>query len=224
MLSAAKTAEAVLTTGQLPSEHVEQLNGLSLDDSEEIRDVLEDEEGAEPHGRTSPTLTATTSNLDLNSLTPQTFLIRPTRPDANRNRGKKAFRRNPPAPKPATGVVAESDTSLPVRQDGGAVVDPAATAVQVVAPAQHAYVGSTETQDEGNQDGESASEDEFDETVVEDMEHLQLGLEEAWFLSTALGVLKIYDAASVSAPSLFPRLIHVYGSYTVRLLPRGTTS
>jgi len=39
--------------------------------------------------------------------------------------------------------------------------------------------------------------EELDESVVEEMEHLQLGLEEAWFLSAALGVLRVVDPATV---------------------------
>jgi tRNA-splicing endonuclease subunit Sen2 len=46
--------------------------------------------------------------------------------------------------------------------------------------------------------------DEFDESVIEEMEHLQLSLEEAWFLSSALGVLKIYDPSAVSRLILPP--------------------
>jgi tRNA-splicing endonuclease subunit Sen2 len=40
--------------------------------------------------------------------------------------------------------------------------------------------------------------DEY-EDLIEVMEHLQLSLEEAWFLSAALGVLKVYDPATVSS-------------------------
>jgi tRNA-splicing endonuclease subunit Sen2 len=40
--------------------------------------------------------------------------------------------------------------------------------------------------------------DEY-EDLIEEMEHLQLSLEEAWFLSAALGVLKVYDPATVSS-------------------------
>jgi hypothetical protein len=41
-------------------------------------------------------------------------------------------------------------------------------------------------------------EEEFDDSLIEEMEHLQLSLEEAWFLSTAIGVLKILDPETVS--------------------------
>ena len=189
-------------TGQLPSEPADPSEGRDLEESTAAGDgdVDGDEEVAELDGQTSPTLTAATSNFDFNTLTPQTFLVRPTRPDANRNRGKKAFRRKPPAPKPETGTAKEGDASISARQAVGNQAAPpplGAANTQAVVIAQPPAPASGDAEDEEHLDEDSASEEDFDDTVVEDMEHLQLGLEEAWFLSTALGVLKIYDAVSV---------------------------
>lgn len=41
-------------------------------------------------------------------------------------------------------------------------------------------------------------EDDFDESLVQDREHLQLSLEEAWFLAWAIGVLRVLDPIRVS--------------------------
>lgn len=111
--------------------------------------------------------------IDVTTLTPQTFLVRPTRPDTNRNRGRKPFKRRPPPPATVEGQ-----------------------AVPPVAPKpQPAPVLVTEEEEEGSE------EDPFDEDLVQEMEHLQLGLEEAWFLASGLGVLKVLDPVTVSVTS-----------------------
>ena len=50
------------------------------------------------------------TEVDVGDLTPQTFLVRPTRPDANRNRGRKAFKRRPPAPPAAINLPPPAET------------------------------------------------------------------------------------------------------------------
>ncbi|KAK4688445.1 tRNA-splicing endonuclease subunit Sen2, partial [Tremellales sp. Uapishka_1] len=106
-------------------------------------------------------------------LNAQTFLVRPERPDANRNRGKRAFK---PRPKP------KADSPVPAATP--AVSTAASASAGTVAEA----LGEGEDEDE--------EEEEFDESLVLEMENLQLGLEEAWFLSSAIGVLKVYDPKS----------------------------
>jgi tRNA-splicing endonuclease subunit Sen2 len=156
MLRAAKTAEALITTGQTPT--MEKDGDVGLNEDEDVDDISTVEGGG----------------VDINTLTPQTFLVRPTRPDANRNRGKKAFKRRPPSNvKP---------TSTPA-------------AIPVVAPVQVI---------EEEDDEEVIEEIPFDETLVEEMEVLQLGLEEAWFLASALGVLRVLDSTTVSFANLHP--------------------
>jgi tRNA-splicing endonuclease subunit Sen2 len=139
MLRAAKTAEAMITSSQNPTSMLEDED---LDGEDEASTV-----GGE---------------VDINTLTAQTFLVRPTRPDANRNRGKKNFKRRPPA---------ANVTSQPV----------SAVAVE-----------------EKEEEEEEIVEVPFDESLVEEMEVLQLGLEEAWFLASALGVLRVFDPKTVS--------------------------
>ncbi|EIW72842.1 hypothetical protein TREMEDRAFT_25866 [Tremella mesenterica DSM 1558] len=145
MLSAAKAAEAVLTSGQTPS-----LEAISEDGS--------------------------SGGVDLTTLTPQTFLVRPTRPDTNRNRGRKAFKRTPKPPLPADAPQPTPSSLAPINP-GVEIVD----------------LGPDEQQDEED-------EEDLAEELVEDMEHLQLALEEAWFLASALGVLKIYDPLTNTYP------------------------
>ena len=162
MLDAAKTAEAVLVTGQAPP----------IPGHEEEEEVLVE-------GRSSsPTPSASTTALDTSSLTAQTYLVRPTRPDASRNRGRKAFKRKPPAPQ-TTATTTQADDAV------------TATA----APSAPVMTTSNDVDDEVE---ELPEVDEFDDSIIEEMEHLQLSLEEAWFLSTALGVLKVYDSTTVS--------------------------
>jgi tRNA-splicing endonuclease subunit Sen2 len=101
-------------------------------------------------------------------LTPQTFLQRPTRPDA-----KPKGRRPPPASVSAAGTPNEQG-SLP---DG---TSPATIAVQETsAPTP-------------------SGEDLVDPDTVEDLEHLQLNLEEAFFLSWAVGCLDVINPKTVS--------------------------
>jgi tRNA-splicing endonuclease subunit Sen2 len=54
------------------------------------------------------------------------------------------------------------------------------------------------------------------EELVQDMEHLQLGTEEAWFLSSALGVLKVYDPVTVSSP-LIPKFLLLSQAFAAAL-------
>ncbi|KIR36797.1 tRNA-splicing endonuclease subunit Sen2 [Cryptococcus deuterogattii MMRL2647] len=111
--------------------------------------------------------------IDPLNLTPQTFLVRPTRPDANRNRGRNAFRRRPPQSQ------AQGNTY---------------TAMATPAPAS-APAAEQPTQTPTDADIE-ADEDLFDESLVEEMEHLQLSIEESLFLSLAIGVLHVYDPST----------------------------
>lgn len=145
MLDAAKAAEAILTQGQTPGEEsAEQADGSQA------------------------------SGIDVTTLTAQTFLVRPTRPDANRNRGRKPFKRRPPVPAGQAGAVDSS-----------------------AKPQPRVYVPPPAPVEEDDDDG--SEEDPFDEDLVPEMEHLQLGLEEAWFLAAGLGVLKILDPQTVSS-------------------------
>ncbi|KAL1405169.1 tRNA splicing endonuclease subunit sen2 [Vanrija albida] len=155
MLEAARKAEAVLTTGQLPGE--------AAVDAEAKEDG--DAEGSAAAATSPPSPTPSTLSLATDysaalppgaALNAQTFLVRPARPDANRNRGKRGFKRRPP---PAPGAAPRPPPPPPP-------------------PA--------ESSDSEPSDDEAA-------LAVEHAEHLQLSLEEAWFLSSALGVLKILD-------------------------------
>lgn len=152
MLEAAKKAEAVLTS---------QKGGAETPTTIESQEM---EGGSERPS--SPTPSAADVLPEGTKLTPQTFLVRPTRPDQNRNRGKKGFKRRPP---PAA-----------AQAGGGAQGTQPAVSVPVPAPAP------------ASDDEDSASEDDADE-LVKEMEFLQLSLQEAWFLSAGLGVLKIRD-------------------------------
>lgn len=171
MLDAAKAAEAVLTSSLTPS-------------MEEA-----DDDPLEPiDGRASPS-PSQAPQVDVSGLTPQTFLVRPTRPDANRNRGRKPFKRRPP-PAQITGTAV--DPGAPVQAGTAASVNPPEKGGGVIHKA-NVVVADAPEMDEG------ASEDGFDEDLVPEMEHLQLGLEEAWFLSAGLGVLRVFDPATVSS-------------------------
>jgi tRNA-splicing endonuclease subunit Sen2 len=48
------------------------------------------------------------------------------------------------------------------------------------------------------EDADDLARGEEIEEMVQEMEHLQLGTEEAWFLAAGLGVLKVYDPVTVS--------------------------
>ena len=153
MLHAAKTAEAVLTAGA--TQPAPAATVADTGDADETASVTTAGEG-----------------VDLASLTPQTFLVRPSRPDSNRNRGKNAFKRRPKPAQPATTATPSTASAAPPVPD----------------------LGPDAPRDE--------EEDEIDyEAMVEEMEHLQLSLEEAWFLASAIGVLKIYDPSTVGSRS-----------------------
>lgn len=176
MLDAAKKAEAVLTTGQLP--------GQAPDGDEENEDDAEAEGGddgrpASPTGSTMSLATNATSAVlpDGTKLTAQTFLVRPARPDSagnNRNRGK--FKRRPPPPPKPQGDAAASPAPAPAP----APAAPAPAAAPLPPPPP-----------------EEEDEDEDALELVPELEHLQLSYEEAWFLAS-IGVLKIRDPASGS--------------------------
>ena len=195
MLSAAKTAEAVLVTGQLPPDSKPD---IELDGEDAIVEEQEvDNDGLERPASPAPTAS---SNIDFTSLTPQTFLVRPTRPDANRNRGKKAFRRKPATPKPA-GANAVDTAGPDAAGPSTAPSDkppPISGAVEPATSVEAGPIGRSGDVEGDEEEDDTPNEDEFDDSVVENMEHLQLGLEEACFLSAGLGVLKIYDPAAVS--------------------------
>ncbi|ORY28586.1 hypothetical protein BCR39DRAFT_534237 [Naematelia encephala] len=185
MLTAAKAAEAVLTQSTTPGTASSSASVITADEDKVV------------DGSASPTLSATTTttipDVDVSTLTPQTFLIRPTRPDQNRNRGRKAFRRKPPPPQPAPVASSQATESGPsTRVDRPAMEKPVVV------------VEDTEGE------GEGASDDEWDDELVPQMEHLQLALEEAWFLSAGLGVLRIRDPATDTITpirSLLPLLV-----------------
>ena len=168
MLDAAKMAEEVLVSGQAPPV-------AGQDEEEEIVE-------GRPSSPTPSTSTAATTAVDVSHLTPQTYLVRPTRPDANRNRGRNAFKRKPnTAPAKPTEALAETQE--------------AASSSSVVATSSQKPQATNDVDDEMDTLPEV---DQFDDSIIEEMEHLQLSLEEAWFLSSALGVLKIYDPETVS--------------------------
>lgn len=187
MLDAAKTAEAVLVTGQAPStpsaQQIEEGQGGLADD-----EALDESESVP--GSPAPSTATSTTMVDVSNLTPQTFLVRPTRPDANRNRGSKAFKRRPPqAQKPNKGTSTGPGTDQPNQEVDVAPVVPR--------PRDPPPVSTINEVDDEAGKIEQDEEDKLIEELVQDMEHLQLSLEEAWFLSTALGVLRVYDPASV---------------------------
>jgi len=172
MLDAAKMAEEVLVTGQAPPT-------AGQDEEEEVIE-------GRSSSPTPSTSTVATTAVDVSHLTPQTYLVRPTRPDANRNRGRNAFKRRP-APPPLA-AASGADSAAPQLAGG-----PSTSTANLV-PARKAEA----TNDVDDEVDALPEVDEFDDSFIEEMEHLQLSLEEAWFLSSALGVLKIYDPATVS--------------------------
>jgi tRNA-splicing endonuclease subunit Sen2 len=188
MLDAAKAAEAVITTGQVPI--------ATGAESETVQDIEAEENGNDEEGLDSPATTVGTAGtvIDVNTLTPQTFLVRPTRPDSNRNRGKNAFKRKP-KPKSTTGAEGVQSSTAGVEGGSG---NSTGMSAPVTTPAA-APANSVAVNDKVEDEEDEEAEDELDETLVEEMEHLQLSLEEAWFLSAGLGVLRIYEANSVRA-------------------------
>nr|XP_018264967.1 uncharacterized protein I303_03149 [Kwoniella dejecticola CBS 10117]OBR87125.1 hypothetical protein I303_03149 [Kwoniella dejecticola CBS 10117] len=219
MLDAAKQAEAMLTSSVKASASAS--TSMSGSPSPSFQNTLQDEEGEQeeeddlnteiddqprPDSPTPSTSTATTTTtagtgttedtvIDPMNLTPQTFLVRPTRPDSNRNRGKKAFRRRPPQPQ------VQSQQPFSSEQNG-----PPSNVAQPSAPVP--VNTSAPKQDE---DEDEEEPDLFDESLVEDVEHLQLSLEEALFLSLGLGVLRVFDPATQTyvpnGPSLLSLLL-----------------
>ncbi|KAJ9093612.1 hypothetical protein QFC19_008279 [Naganishia cerealis] len=107
-------------------------------------------------------------------LTPQTFLQRPTRPDS-KPKGRKP-QSHPPTPPPpptvATSDVPQNPTTLPESQAVTAISREEEQSASPMVP---------------------SGEDLVDPESVEDLEHLQLNLEEAFFLSWALGCLEVVD-------------------------------
>nr|ODO02608.1 tRNA-intron endonuclease [Cryptococcus depauperatus CBS 7855] len=194
MLDAAKKAEAIISAsksgGSVPFLVSETQEENQNSETEEDGDVSMVTEPELKMGRTvlSPSPSAVTAatlaigDIDTSNLTPQTFLVRPTRPDANRNRGRNAFRRRPPQSQQA------KNQDLPQNQ---AVLE----------------VEAVPSLDSLRQQASEEEQDLFDESVVEDMEHLQLSIEESIFLSLALGVLKVYDPLSDTYPPLGPSLL-----------------
>lgn len=136
-------------------------------------------------------------DLDVNALTPQTFLVRPTRPDANRNRGKKAFRRKPA---PAAGAAGAAGAPA----DGSTPGTPAETTETGPTEEELAAQAAEKEEEVRRRAEEKAREAELDEIVselVEEREHLQLSYVEALFLA-GIGVLKIHDPEAVSRAHL----------------------
>lgn len=202
MLDAAKKAEAIVAAAKSQPEAKAQ-SQLQPGDNE--GDDVEDGEGEGDEADVSLVVTpdnevdlegeaetqsqlpaggealASQSQIEIDplSLTPQTFLVRPTRPDANRNRGRNAFRRRPPQSQAQAQVQGNTDTSV-------------ATPAVATAP-------STEQTTQAPADADvdiEAEEDLFDESLVEEMEYLQLSIEESLFLSLAIGVLRVYDPST----------------------------
>jgi tRNA-splicing endonuclease subunit Sen2 len=200
MLDAAKAAEAVITTGQAPAHVLATSTGGAKDgevedqEADEQGDEEQEGQGGEEQGdeaeteSIATTTTATAPNIDISTLTPQTFLVRPTRPDSNRNRGRNAFKRKP-KPKPTT-------PADPSAAAAAASPQTPTTAPQAPTPAPPTAAVDPET-GISKAELEEEEEDWFDESLIDEAEHLQLGLEEAWFLSTALGVLRIHDPETV---------------------------
>ncbi|WVQ85632.1 hypothetical protein IAT38_007798 [Cryptococcus sp. DSM 104549] len=201
MLDAAKKAEAIIsasanasgsaTPSTFPDNEGEVEAG---DDAEEDGDADADEPGPRAGSPTPSSATATTAGaIDPSSLTAQTFLVRPTRPDANRNRGKNAFRR-----RPAKAAGASAATSTAAASGEASTSQPVVQQQPVPAPAPAPEPEAEDEEDE---------KDPFDESLVEEMEHLQLSVEEAIFLSLGLGVLKIFDPISESYPPIGPAIL-----------------
>ncbi|KAK8865648.1 hypothetical protein IAR55_000793 [Kwoniella newhampshirensis] len=216
MLAAAKQAEEIIkssatttttittfdtlvppASGQSPSALGAEAQGEEEEAEAEAEEEVDGQVPARPSSPTPSTSTTMTGGtFDPTSLTPQTFLVRPTRPDQNRNRGRKAFKRRP-APPPPTAPAMSADTTS---TDG-----PSTSTAQI--PTAVAQDTSTQIVVEEDDEDELGEEDLFDESLVEEMEHLQLSLEEAMFLSFGLGVLKIYDPVTETYPPLGPALL-----------------
>ena len=188
MLDAAKAAEALIVAAKSGADGPEAPDALSPAAGGSPEVVEEDtaalDGSASPAPSTLSLPASSTAAVDITTLTPQTFLVRPTRPDANRNRGKNAFKRKPkPKPSAAPADAAASGAAEP-------------TSAQVQTAQRVLSIRNVEVEED-----EGSDEDPFDEDIVQEMEHLQLALEEAWFLATAIGALKVYDPTSVSCHS-----------------------
>ncbi|WVQ71078.1 tRNA-intron endonuclease [Cryptococcus sp. DSM 104548] len=170
MLDAAKKAEAIVAAAKAGAPVPLELEGEEQDEDIEGDVSLVVDASADASRPASPspsvaTTTTTSTPIDHTNVTAQTFLVRPTRPDANRNRGRNAFRRRPPqaqaqAQTPGTAAPVAPPPPPPVEED------------------------------------DEEEEDLFDESLVEEMEHLQLSAEEAIFLSLGIGALKVRDPST----------------------------
>ncbi|RSH92751.1 tRNA splicing endonuclease subunit sen2 [Saitozyma podzolica] len=251
LTAATPTAVASSSGGGSPATGLQrQLSGLE-GEGEADRDAFADgygenetatstpipveEDGAVSSIPPSPAPSASSNAvLDYTSLTPQTFLVRPTRPDANRNRGRKAFKRRPPPQKPQSQPQPGSQPSQPPSTMNPDVAGPAVPSVDTAGPGTASSsslpsagpsagrsdatgidvtIPPTMSQEPHNENDEEEDEvlarGEEIEEMVEEMEHLQLGAEEAWFLAAGLGVLKVYDPATDSYPPL-PALLPLF--------------
>ncbi|ODN84299.1 tRNA-intron endonuclease [Cryptococcus amylolentus CBS 6039] len=168
MLDAAKKAEAIVAAAKagapVPLEPEEDEQEEDLEGGVSL--VVDASEDVSRPASPSPSVATTTTAIDHTNVTAQTFLVRPTRPDANRNRGRNAFRRRPPP--------AQAQTQTP------------GTAA---APVERSPPPPVEEDDE-------EEDDLFDESLVEEMEHLQLSAEEAIFCSLAIGALRVRDPST----------------------------
>ncbi|WVW80390.1 tRNA-intron endonuclease [Kwoniella bestiolae CBS 10118] len=213
MLDAAKQAEAILTSSvrgssasipgsPSPLGQVSELNAEEeVEAEEENEDIDVNVERSGSPTPSSSTIVTDNTVIDPMNLTPQTFLVRPTRPEANRNRGRKAFKRRPPpaqTAQPATSGTGEASSA-------------------VIQPRQQTQTVEQKEEEEE----EEEEEDLFDESLVEEMEHLQLSLEEALFLTLGLGVLRVFDPTSQTyipnGPALLSLLLTPPSSLTAPL-------
>lgn len=188
MLDAAKAAEALIVAAKSGADGSEAPDASTPAEGgtpENVEDHLAALDGSASPAPSTLSLPASSSaEVDISTLTPQTFLVRPTRPDANRNRGKNAFKRKP-KPKPSAAAA-----------DAAASGAAESTSAQMQTAQRVPSIRNVEVEED-----EGSDEDPFDEDIVQEMEHLQLALEEAWFLATAIGALKVYDPTSVSCHS-----------------------
>jgi tRNA-splicing endonuclease subunit Sen2 len=192
MLNASLAAEAILTGKAAPgsSETVDEQDDSEIQRSGSPAPSVQSNatSAAQSNFRPTPRLNVTTSTNTAfipsvddyahalpsgeTRLTPQTFLVRPTRPDQRVGMKK----RTPGTPQPA--------------------------------PAGSNPPGTPETPQPAMIKEEPASP--LDPIEVEDLEHLQLNLEEAFFLSWAIGCLDVIHPATVSFGRLYdskPRVL-----------------
>lgn len=196
MKEAAIKAEAVVAAkkaaGETPRPGTPKLDTPTEEKDEEggdgEKEGKEVKEGQEAEG----------DDLDVNALTPQTFLVRPTRPDANRNRGKKAFRRKPNAPTTPGGAGPSSSgtpgTATPAKAAEVAAAEQAGPTEGELAA--QAAEKEAEAQRRAEERAKDAALTETVAELVDEREHLQLSYPEALFLAS-IGVLKIHDPEEV---------------------------